>query len=126
MATTYQNILKGIRNANLLERSQVNAGWTDGLAPPYISVIEYEHSLQYDTGGLSLKEATFKVVVVHRNCDEAETLAEAADAAVSLDDGLTPQAIGVFQESYRSSQTDERLQQWAVEIGYKLIEDPSK
>jgi hypothetical protein len=124
--TTLQNILKGIRDANLLDRSRVNAGWTDSLAPPYVSVTDYSHELTYDTGGPALKEATFKVLVVERGCDEAESLAASVDAAVNLDAGLTPTAIGVFQETYKSSQMDERLYQWGVEIGYKLTEDLGK
>jgi hypothetical protein len=123
LATTLQNILKGLRNANLLPKGQVNAGITEGLNPPYVSILDYAHELTYDTGGPTMKEAVFKLLVVAKDADAAETLAEAVDTALNTSTDLTATTMRLLQETYRSSQMDERLQQWGVEIGYKLTED---
>ena len=126
MATTLQNILSGIRGANLLDRSKVGAGYKpgpNGNDPPYIAVVGYEHGIEYDTGGPALKEATFKVLVIHRDCDDAEALADQVNGVLDRNTALTPTCIGVFQEGYTSSQMAENLNQWGVEITYKLTEN---
>lgn len=124
--------MSSIRGASILPEKQVNAGITDGLTPPYIAVLDYEHVPTFDTGGLqqkadgkpcfATKDATFTVLVVAKTSDDAETLAAQVEAFVDLNTGLTTNCIGCFQENFRSSQMQEKLYQWGVEIEYKLTE----
>jgi|ERR1700722_11826414 len=129
--TTLQNIVQSIKNSNLLPWDHVNAGFSAGLVPPTLSVMNYEHTGDYDTSGFARKQegltgyvitdATFDVIIIHKSCDEAETLAAQVDQFLDLSTTLTPEGLCCFQENYKSSQMEEQLAgQWGVVINYKL------
>lgn len=123
MATTLQNIMSAIRGESFVPAAQVNYGYTDNLIPPYITLTEYSHTLEYDTSGPVLKDAVFTVTVFDKSQDEAEAIAEQVDDFVNNNLELTPQAIGCFQTAYTVGQMAERLYQFGVEIKYELKED---
>lgn len=130
--TTLQNIIKSIQNANLLPIGSINGGITNGAKPPYIGILDYQHTVDYDTGGFdnvangtpayAILEATFRVLVLHTGCDAAETLAAQVDQVLNLNRTLTPQSQNMpcIQTGYKSSQMDAQLYQWGVEIEYKI------
>jgi hypothetical protein len=123
MASTLQNIITAIRAANIVPSTKVNYGFSDSTAPPYISVMDYEHTLTYDTSGAVLKDASYLVVVVDQSQDAAETLAASLDAVINNNRTLTANTIGSFQESYKVGQMGEKLYQFGVEIKYSLQEN---
>jgi hypothetical protein len=133
--TTLQNIIASLQGSGLLTSGQINGGITDGLAPPYINVYDYQHTVDYQTQGIankeagspaySLLEAAFKVLIVHTGCDAAEQLAANVEAFLNCNLSITPHAIGIFQTSYKSSPMDVQLYQWGVEIEFKLTESYS-
>lgn len=115
--------MSALRAAEFLPAAKVNYGTTDGLEPPYISVADYRHTLDYDTGGPALKRATFAVRVIDKSQDDAETLAGQVDDLINNNLDLTPSTIGCLQTSYAVGQLAERLYQFGVEIAYELTED---
>ena len=123
--TTLQNIVLALRNAAILPTSQVNAGYSSSLLPPYISVFNYRHAYDFDSSGPAVRLSTFTVLIINKTCDEAEDLAQTVDGFVNNNLTLTPQTIGCLQVAYESNQMEERLSQWGVQIVYELTEDPN-
>ena len=121
--TTLQYIMRTLRQSTFIDPAKVNYGVTDGLEPPYVNVSEYRHELTYDTGGVALKEGTYKVTVIDKSQDSAEELAAQVDGVLNLNLSLTPNTIGSFQESYEVGQMAEKLYQFGVQIGYSFTEN---
>lgn len=117
--------MTALRGEDIVPDTKVNYGISQGLTPPYVSVMDYQHVLTYDTSGPALKEATFKVVVIGKDEEEAEDIATDVDTFFNNNRTVTDQTVGCFQESYRVGQMEERLYQFGVEIVYKLTEDPT-
>ncbi len=124
--TTLQNIMRAIRAGGFVPTSQVNYGYTDNLIPPYITVTDYSHTLQYDTSGPVLRDAAFTVTVFDKSQDDAENVASQVDDLINNNLTLTPQTIGCFQEGYTVGQMAEKLYQFGVEMKYTLQEDINK
>lgn len=114
-----------IRAANILPTSNVNYGTCDGLTPPYITVRDYEHEYEYQTPTSVFKHAKFRVLIVDKSQDDAETIGEQVDALLQFSTTVTPTTDRCLQESYRVGQLDFNppLYQFGVEIGYSLTEN---
>ncbi|QEG27102.1 hypothetical protein GobsT_18550 [Gemmata obscuriglobus] len=105
---------------------QVNALTTDNLQPPYIQVAEFVRVPNRDTQN-GVLESTFSVLVVAKNLEEAEDLAENLDSHLTNNYEATDQDIGIFQEQYAVGLTDpSNLYQVGVKLDYRLFEDPNK
>lgn len=124
--TTLQNIITGLKASGVIDATRVTAGFRfkDGLTPPYVAVLDFEQEPTYDTGGVAYRTATFRVVIIHKDCDQAETLAATVNTFIETSTSLTPKTMRCLQARYRSSQQDENLTQWGVEIVYELTENP--
>src|SRR4051794_25440207 len=125
--TTLQNLMTALRAAAPVDATSINFGWTDGLVPPYVTVTEYSHQIDRDTLN-GVREATFSVLCVGKNVDEAEQTALAVDTILDRAEGLTPQSVdGVccLQTSWQTGLVDPvNLYQQGVKLTYQLFEDP--
>lgn len=122
MASTLQNIIAAIRDIRAVDPINVNYGWTDNREPPYVNVLDYQHTITYDTHGPAVKDATYTVQVVDKSQDAAETIAARIDDVLNASTTLTPTTMRNLQESYKVGQMDEKLYQFGVQIGYSLKE----
>ncbi len=123
MASTLQNIIRAIRAGGFVPANQVNYGMTDKLIPPYITVTDYSHTLEYDTSGPTIKNAAFTVTVFDKSQDDAENIAAQVDDLINNNQSLTPQTMGCLQTGYMVGQMAEQLYQFGAEMKYELIED---
>jgi hypothetical protein len=131
MPSTIDNLITTLRDSDIIPPRQIIYGITDKLQPPYISVLDYSHQYDYQTGGppSSIKRSTFRVVVTDKSQTGAEAVAEQVDALLNCTDAATPQTVGCVQESYAVGQmigSDVALYQFGVDMTYTLTEDPSK
>lgn len=126
MSTSLGQLIKTIRNANLVLPAQVNYGLTDGLVPPYINVGEWKLAWERDTQN-GVQEITFAVLVVQKGLDEAEALAGKVNDLLDQNYNATDQDVGLLQETYEVGQTDpNNLYQYGVKMTYSLWIDPNK
>ncbi len=123
MPSTIDNILTTLRGADILPDPQVNYGISDGLEPPYLSVLDYSHTYDYDTGGKAIRNASFKIVIVDKAQTHAETVAAQVDALINTTDAATPTTILCLQTSYAVGQLQTQpYYQFGVEMVYELKE----
>ena len=124
MATTLQSILAAIRGADFVPTAQVNYGYTDNQPVPRIHVFDFEQVPEYDTSGVALRTSTYKVVVIDKSQDSAETLGATVDAFLNTSTNLTPKTMRNLQTAYKVHQLDSPpLYQYAAEYTYELTED---
>src|SRR3954453_898977 len=104
MATTLQNIISTIRDIRAVDPAKVNYGITDNLQPPYVNVLNYEHTITYDTSGPAIKDATYVVMVVDKSQDNAEAIATQIDDVLNNSATVTPTTMRNLQDSYKVGQ----------------------
>lgn len=123
--TSLSQLVRTIRNANLIPVTQVNAGFTDGLQPPYISVQDFKYTWDRDTQN-GVRVSTFTVLNVGISLDVAEDMAGKINDLLNDNYTATDQDIGILQESYEIGNTDpNNLYQYGVVQTYTLFEDPN-
>jgi hypothetical protein len=124
--SSLSQLVKTLRDANIVLPAQVNYGFTDGLVPPYISLGEYKYEWERDTQN-GIKHVTFSVLTVAKSVEEAEALAGQVDTVLTNNYSATDQDVGLLQDTYEVGQTDPpNLYQYGVKMTYSLWDDPNK
>src|SRR4051812_38854530 len=111
--TTLQGIIGTIRGAQIVDPAKVNYGWSDGIQPPYISVLDFNQTPEYVTDGVAVRNSTFNVICMGKSVDEAEAIATQVDDLLQLSTAIMPNSRCLLT-SYTVGQLDANLYQFGV------------
>ena len=124
--TTLSNLIDTLRRVVPIPISQINYGFTSGLEPPYVNLVDLKSTYGYDTSGAKVKVSTFSIVCVGKNAAEAEATISLVDCYfgdIKNLNYITPNSIEVINDNYLVTQMADNLYQFVSKMDYELTEN---